>query len=340
MKRIVISLCLIVAMVFSTTVCFADSTNDMTPVLTITAAPETAPAMTITAAPETLPLIVTPAPTPVSRQAVIKALWEMAGSPVVNFIMPFTDVDEDADCAEAIRWAASEGIISGFGNATFRGTEVATREQIACMVYGFQQKVLKGGFTGAWMFLLNAEDRADISSWASEAVHWLYMNQLLTTTNGKLSPKGVMTPEKFAELMAAYKAITPYANPADPAAPAAPADPADPAAPTDPADPADLSDEPTAAPVDIKIVGGWTEVNSDMTEELQTIFDKAMEGLTGVGYTAKKLLAKQLVAGMNYKFLCDAKVVYPGAVATQKVVTIYVNLAGEATITSIEDYTE
>jgi hypothetical protein len=50
-----------------------------------------------------------------------------------------------------------------------------------------------------------------------------------------------------------------------------------------------------------------------LTEEAQSAFDKAMEGLVGVNYTPLALLGTQLVSGTNYSFLCEAAVVYPDA---------------------------
>ncbi len=88
------------------------------------------------------------------------------------------------------------------------------------------------------------------------------------------------------------------------------------------------------------IVGGWREAeDGTITDELREIFDKATETLTGVNYVPKKLIATQLVAGMNYKFLCDATVVYPGAKAHEAVLIIYKDLKGNASVIEIIDET-
>ena len=89
---------------------------------------------------------------------------------------------------------------------------------------------------------------------------------------------------------------------------------------------------------DEEIVGGWTTVeDGTITEDLREIFDKAMEGFTGVGYVPVKLLKTQLVSGTNYKFLCDAATVYPGAATKQAIVTVYVDLDGNARIIDVEE---
>ena len=53
------------------------------------------------------------------------------------------------------------------------------------------------------------------------------------------------------------------------------------------------------------LLGGWNSPESpEITPELQEIFDQATEGLLGVNYTPVALIGTQVVAGMNYCFLC------------------------------------
>ena len=86
------------------------------------------------------------------------------------------------------------------------------------------------------------------------------------------------------------------------------------------------------------LVGGWTEAeDGTITEELQALFDKAMEGLVGVDYVPVKLLATQVVAGTNYKFLCEGTTVVPDGETKQYIVTIYEDLEGNAQILEIEE---
>ncbi len=89
-----------------------------------------------------------------------------------------------------------------------------------------------------------------------------------------------------------------------------------------------------------QIVGGWTDEEEELDDELIAIFESAVEGLVGVGYKPVKLLSKQVVAGMNYEFLAEATTVTAEPVTSYKVVKIYVNLEGKAEITDISDYTE
>ena len=113
---------------------------------------------------------------PCTRAQIVTFLWRAAGSPVVNYLMPFTDVDEGAYYAEAVRWAASTGIVTGLTEITFGTDSVCTRAQAAAMIYRCAQAQGKG-FTGAWMFLLPF---TDVPEWAYESVAWCYMNGVTT----------------------------------------------------------------------------------------------------------------------------------------------------------------
>ena len=113
---------------------------------------------------------------PCTRAQLVTFLWRVAGSPVVNYLMPFTDVDEGAYYAEAVRWAASTGIVTGLTETTFGTNGVCTRAQAAAMIYRYAQAQGKG-FTGAWMFLLPF---TDVPEWAYESVAWCYMNGVTT----------------------------------------------------------------------------------------------------------------------------------------------------------------
>ena len=113
---------------------------------------------------------------PCTRAQIVTFLWRVAGSPVVNYLMPFTDVDESAYYAEAVRWAASCGIVTGLTETTFGANGVCTRAQATAMIYRYAQAQGKG-FTGAWMFLLPF---TDVPEWAYESVAWCYMNGVTT----------------------------------------------------------------------------------------------------------------------------------------------------------------
>lgn len=98
---------------------------------------------------------------------------------------------------------------------------------------------------------------------------------------------------------------------------------------------------PSEAPIGGPVAGGWT-VSSEpaspaIPEEAKEAFDAAIEGLTGVGYEPLAYLGSQVVAGVNYGFLCRSQVVSPDAQASLSIVKVYRDLEGNATILETKD---
>ena len=85
------------------------------------------------------------------------------------------------------------------------------------------------------------------------------------------------------------------------------------------------------------IVGGYTEVeDGTITDELTEIFNSATQGLMGATYNPEKLLATQVVAGTNYKFLCSGKKTTSPVIEGTYNVIIYKDLQGNCSILDIE----
>jgi hypothetical protein len=74
------------------------------------------------------------------------------------------------------------------------------------------------------------------------------------------------------------------------------------------------------------VPGGWTRFGP-LDKQSKAVFETAMKGFVGVGYTPLEV-STQVVAGTNYRFLCDAQVVYPDAPMYKALVTIYQPLKG------------
>lgn len=139
-----------------------------------------------------------------SRAMIASILWRLEGRPVVNYILPFDDVAEGAWYTEAIRWAASQGIVSGYGNRKFGPGDPITREQLAAMLYRYEQ-YKGGGFTGTWMFQLDHADADRVSSWAYESICWTTMNGIVRGIgNGLLDPGGKATRAQAAAMIMRY----------------------------------------------------------------------------------------------------------------------------------------
>ncbi|MBR2759937.1 MAG: hypothetical protein IKD66_02100 [Solobacterium sp.] len=109
--------------------------------------------------------------------------------------------------------------------------------------------------------------------------------------------------------------------------------------------------EPTAAPAEEakpelaangekEVLGGWTvntSYNSYLTDDEIALFNKALEGLVGVGYTPVAILADQVVSGTNYAYLAMAKTVTADPKEYWAVVTVYQDLQGNAKIIGVKE---
>ena len=141
----------------------------------------------------------------VNRAQMVMVLWNMSGKPVVNYYMTYSDVSEDAWYSEAVRWATSEGIVGGYGNGKFGPNDSITREQMAVMLYRYEQKYGDGGFTGDWMYRLPFTDLDQISDWAFEAVAWCNMEGVITgKDNNVFDPKGFAKRSEMAAILTRY----------------------------------------------------------------------------------------------------------------------------------------
>ncbi len=84
--------------------------------------------------------------------------------------------------------------------------------------------------------------------------------------------------------------------------------------------------------------GGWGAASDpSITETIQALFDKAVDGLVGVDYVPVAYLGGQVVAGYNHAILCQATVVYPGAIPTWVIMYLFEDLDGNVSITDIVD---
>ena len=145
----------------------------------------------------------------VTRAEMVTVLWNMSGTPVVNYLMTYTDVSEEAWYAEAIRWASSEGIVDGYGNNAFGPDDPITREQMATMLYRYEKELGGGGFTGAWMFQSAFTDAAKVNDWAREAVAWCGMNGILEGRgDGSFDPAGKAQRSELAKVLTKYRQIS------------------------------------------------------------------------------------------------------------------------------------
>ena len=129
-----------------------------------------------------------------TRAMVAQMLYSLEGKPAAGSA-DFADVAEGAWYADAISWAAGEGIVSGYGD-TFGPNDPITREQLAAILYRYAQnegyKTSQSG-KGTEGYL----DASSISSYAVKAMDW-------AVNAGLLSGKGNNTDRKSTRLNSSH----------------------------------------------------------------------------------------------------------------------------------------
>ena len=134
--------------------------------------------------------------TTLTRAMLVTILWRMEGEPVVNYLMPFTDVDGGAWYAEAVRWAASEGIVTGVSDTSFAPNAEITREQLAAILHRY------AGEPATAATLAGYADGASVSAYAVDAMSWCVEHDIITgTTATTLEPQGTATRAQAAAML-------------------------------------------------------------------------------------------------------------------------------------------
>ena len=123
-----------------------------------------------------------------TRGQAVTFLWRAAGKPGVSSGAVFADVAEDAYCAEAVRWAASLGIVTGYADGNFRPNATVTREQMAAILFRFA-KAQGLDTTQGGMAIREFQDFDQLSPYAAEAMTWAVNAGILQGDQNRLLPQ-------------------------------------------------------------------------------------------------------------------------------------------------------
>ncbi len=131
-----------------------------------------------------------------SRAMLAMILWRIEEKPVVNYAMQYEDVSQGTWYAEAVRWATSEKVVTGYGNGCFGPDDPITREQLAVMLWRY------AGSPASSYGLDSFSDAAQISGWALEAMRWANENGIVNGYgDGTLNPAGNATRAEAAQML-------------------------------------------------------------------------------------------------------------------------------------------
>lgn len=102
----------------------------------------------------------------------------------------------DSWYAEAVRWAAGEGIVSGVDAAHFAPDSAITREQLAAILYRYAGSETTDGDLSGF------SDSEDAGSWAVDALSWCVEEGILTGVDDTtLDPQGTATRAQIAAIL-------------------------------------------------------------------------------------------------------------------------------------------
>ena len=134
-----------------------------------------------------------------TRGMIVSILNRLEGGPIAESA-GFTDVADGDWYADAVNWAASEGIVAGYEDNTFRPNDPITREQLAAMLMNYA--AWKGEDVSARADLSGYNDAASVSSWAAETVQWAVADGLISGMPGNLlEPQGSATRAQVAAIL-------------------------------------------------------------------------------------------------------------------------------------------
>ncbi|MFB0919952.1 MAG: S-layer homology domain-containing protein [Oscillospiraceae bacterium] len=116
-----------------------------------------------------------------TRAMVVTAIYRLEGEPAVSETNSFTDVNSGQWYTNAVVWASSRGIVSGYGGGLFGTNDTATREQIVAILYNYAKykdcDVTKTANMKAYT------DASGISSWATAAMSWAVAEKIVRGMN-------------------------------------------------------------------------------------------------------------------------------------------------------------
>ena len=133
-----------------------------------------------------------------TRGQITAILYRASGSPEVSGGTAFTDVADTAYYADAVRWASAHGIVTGYGDGTFRPNNPITRQQLAAILWRYAGSPAPEG--GA-----DYADEDTISAYASTAVDWARDTGIISGRDGnRFDPNGRAARAQAAVILHRY----------------------------------------------------------------------------------------------------------------------------------------
>lgn len=134
-----------------------------------------------------------------TRGMVVTMLYRLEDEPRVTGSSGFDDVASGAWYADAVAWAAENGIVNGVSDAEFAPNDNITREQLAAILYRYAE--YNDYDVSGRDDLSEFTDRSSISSYALDAMRWAVDEGLITgITDTTIEPQGTATRAQAATM--------------------------------------------------------------------------------------------------------------------------------------------
>nr|WP_302648959.1 phosphatidylinositol-specific phospholipase C domain-containing protein [uncultured Dysosmobacter sp.] len=135
-----------------------------------------------------------------ARGQLVTFLWRAAGKPKAEQAALFSDVGTDAYYAEAVRWAAALGIVTGYDDGRFGAGDPITRQQMAVMLYRFAKALgMETAQSGAGA--QGFDDFEQVSAYAEEAITWAVNAAILRGAGNRLMPQAPCTRAQMVTML-------------------------------------------------------------------------------------------------------------------------------------------
>ena len=134
-----------------------------------------------------------------TRAQLVTILHRLAGQPAVSGDLIFTDVEAGTWYADAVAWAAENGIVNGTTDTTFAPGEDITREQLVTVLYRYAES--KGYDVSASADLSGYPDAGQVQDYAQPAMAWAVAEGIVEGVDGNLNPTGDATRAQIATIL-------------------------------------------------------------------------------------------------------------------------------------------
>lgn len=142
-----------------------------------------------------------------NRAMVVTVLHRIEGAPVASedMAMMFSDVESGMYYTDALKWAASQKIVSGRGDGTFAPKLAITRQELAVILKNYASFKMQGEMDEARADLRKFKDAEKVSGWAKEAVSWAVAKGIINGKNDEmLDPLGAATRAEIAKMLKSF----------------------------------------------------------------------------------------------------------------------------------------